>query len=261
MITSIHQPHYLPWLRYLDKIARSDLFILLDDVQYEKNGFQNRNKIKTSQGWAYLTVPVKKPTLCPVCEIEIDDRSPWREKHRRTLEASYRKAPYFERYWPDLETLYEQDWSHLAALCRSMLELFLRQLEVPTRVVCSSDLPTRGRATERLTGLCQAVGADSYLSGAYAVQAYLDPAVLEAAGIRLLFQEWNAPSYRQLHPGAGFIPDLSIVDLLFNEGPRAREILQAAGAIAVPDRPPSGRSDPVVSRCSGASPGQARVAG
>ena len=74
MLVSIHQPHYLPWLRYLDKIARSDLFILLDDVQYEKNGFQNRNKIKTAQGWAYLTVPVQKPTRRTIRETEIDNR-------------------------------------------------------------------------------------------------------------------------------------------------------------------------------------------
>src|SRR5438034_6667396 len=94
MLVSIHQPHYLPWLRYFDKIARSDLFMVLDDVQYEKNGFQNRNKIKTAQGWTYLTVPVQKPTQRSIREIEIDKQSGWCEKHQRALEMSYRKAPY-----------------------------------------------------------------------------------------------------------------------------------------------------------------------
>ncbi|MCC2671731.1 MAG: WbqC-like family protein, partial [Armatimonadetes bacterium] len=80
MLVGIHQPHYLPWLRYFEKIARSDVFIVLDDVQYEKNGFQNRNKIKTAQGWTYLTAPVMKPTQRPLNEIELDNRSGWREK-------------------------------------------------------------------------------------------------------------------------------------------------------------------------------------
>src|SRR3954453_23373705 len=192
MLISIHQPHYLPWLRYCDKISRSDLFILLDDVQYEKNGFQNRNKIKTAQGWAYLTIPVQRPTRREIREVEIDNRTGWRENHRRTLEMSYRKAPYFERYWPEWATLYEQEWTHLAALNRAMLVLLLRQLEISTQVVLSSDLPTQSCATERLAELCGAVGGDSYLSGRYAVEAYLDPAILTTAGIRLAFHEWQA---------------------------------------------------------------------
>src|SRR2546425_7013893 len=98
MLVGIHQPHYLPWLRYFAKIARSDVFIVLDDVQYEKNGFQNRNKIKTAQGWTYLTVPIRKPTQRPIAEIRIDGGSSWRSEHRRALELSYRKAPYFARY-------------------------------------------------------------------------------------------------------------------------------------------------------------------
>jgi hypothetical protein len=229
MLIAIHQPHYLPWLRYFEKIARSDLFILLDDVQYTKNGFQNRSKIKTAQGWSYLTVPIQKPLQRSIRESEIDARSCWREKHRRTLEMSYGKAPFFARYWPELAALYEQEWTHLAALNRALLAVLLRQLEIETPVVLSSDIPTAGRNTERLAELCRAVGGDTYLSGRYALQAYLDPAALGAAGIRLAFQEWQAPSYPQLYPAAGFVPDLSIVDLLFNTGPRAREIIGKSG--------------------------------
>src|SRR5438128_11507779 len=102
VLVAIHQPHYLPWLRYFAKIARSDLFIVLDDVQYEKNGFQNRSKIKTAQGWMYLTVPAQKPLQRCIREIEIDPRSNWRDKHRRALEMNYGKARFFARYWPGL---------------------------------------------------------------------------------------------------------------------------------------------------------------
>ncbi len=235
VLVGIHQPHYLPWLRYFEKIARSDVFIVLDDVQYEKNGFQNRNKIKTAQGWTYLTVPVLKPTLRPIHEIEIDNRGGWAEKHRRALEMNYRKAPHFERYWPDLDALYRQEWTHLAQLNRAMLDLFLKQLGVETRVVTSRELDVAGESTERLANLCRAVEGDAYLSGAYAVQAYLDPSVLRDAGIRLTFQEWKAPEYPQLYPGAGFIPDLSLPDLLFNEGPRSLEILMASGGVSYPE--------------------------
>ena len=234
----IHQPHYLPWLRYFEKVARSDVFILLDDVQYEKNGYQNRNKIKTAQGWTYLTVPVARPTLRPIRDIEIDSRGAWSEKHRRTLELSYRKASYFTDYWPALDGLLRHEWTRLGALNRAMTELFMGQLGIETRLVASTELDVPGEATERLANLCAAVGGTEYLSGAYAVQAYLDPEVLQARGIRLAFQEWEAPQYSQLYPGAGFVPDLAIVDLLFNEGPRSRELLLAAGALRYPATEP-----------------------
>lgn len=234
MIVAIHQPHYLPWLRYFEKIVRSDAFIVLDDVQYEKNGYQNRNRIKTAQGPAVLTVPVRRPTQLPIREIEIDNGTDWRRAHRRSLEMSYGKAPYFAQYWPELEAIYEQEWNRLGALNAAMLQLFLRQLEIPTRIYFSSELPTESRSTQRLAELCRAVSGDVYLSGAYAVQAYLEPAILEEAGIRLAFQTWAAPIYQQSYPRAGFLPDLAIVDLLFNEGPRSREILLEAGGITYP---------------------------
>ncbi len=238
MTVGIHQPHYLPWLRYFEKIARSDVFIVLDDIQYEKNGWQNRNKIKTAQGWSYLTVPVRRPTLRPINLIEIDEGSGWRVKHRRALEMSYRRAPFFEEYWPELCAVYDREWSHLADLNRAMLELFLRQLGIETPVRFSSEIPTEGEATERLAELCRAVGGETYLSGAYALDAYLDPAVLERNGIRLAFQEWSAPEYGQLYPGAGFIRDLAVVDLLFNAGPASRDLLLASGRVTYPAAKP-----------------------
>jgi hypothetical protein len=234
MLVAIHQPHYLPWLRYFEKIARSDVFIVLDDVQYEKNGFQNRNKIKTAQGWTYLTVPIQRPTQRPINEIEIDLRTNWREKHARALEMSYRKAPYFQEYWPELSAIYDQEWTHLAKLNRAMLEVYLKQLGVETPLLYSSELTTTAQSSERIAELCRLAGGDAYLSGAYAVNAYLDPEVLKTAGIRLAFQEWHAPTYAQLYPAAGFVPDLAIVDLLFNEGPRAKEIILAAGGVTYP---------------------------
>jgi hypothetical protein len=242
MLVSIHQPHYLPWLRYVEKVVRSDVFVVLDDCQYEKNGFQNRNKIKTAQGWTCLTVPVQKPTQRLIRDIEIDNRGNWQAKHRRALEMSYSKAPFFELYWGELEALYAEKWTRLGDLCRVMLAVLFRQLRITTRVVWSSDLPTQGQASQRLVEICRAVGASTYLSGAFALEQYVDAALFRAAGIRLAVQQWHAPQYSQLYPAAGFIPDLSVVDLLFNEGPRSREILLAAGGVTYPadDREVSG---------------------
>jgi hypothetical protein len=231
MRVSIHQPHYLPWLRYFDKIARSDLFILLDDVQFEKNGFQNRNKIKTPQGWCYLTAPVLKPLLRPIRELELDYRSGWQEKHRRALELNYRRAPHFSRFWPELDALYGAEWTHLGAMNSAFLSAYLRQLGIATPVVASSSIATRSESTQRLVELCRAMGATSYLSGAYAAQAYLDPDLLRTEGIRLELHEWTAPVYPQQYPAAGFLPDLAIVDLLFNVGPDARTLLDCSGTV------------------------------
>src|ERR1043166_1099702 len=156
MLVSIHQPHYLPWLRYFEKIARSDVFILLDDVQYEKNGFQNRNKIKTAQGWSYLTVPVRRPTQRCIRDIELVDDG-WREKHRRAIEMNYRRAPFFAKYWPELEAIYRHEWANLGELNAGMLTVFLHQLEIGTRVERSSALSVQGQSSERLVDLCRAV--------------------------------------------------------------------------------------------------------
>lgn len=231
MVVAIHQAHYLPWLRYVEKLARSDCFVLLDDVQFEKNGFQNRTKIKGPQGWTYLTVPIRKPVLRPIREIEIDNSTNWPEKHRRTLESCYRKAPHWEPYGRELLALYEQPWERLAELNRAFLGLLLRQLDVKTPIVPSSEIPTSGLATQRLVELCTAVGGDTYLSGTHAAHAYLDTALFESSGVRLAFQQWEAPEYRQLYPSAGFIPELSIVDLLLNEGPRSLALLLDAGSV------------------------------
>lgn len=231
MLVGIHQPHYLPWLRYFEKIARSDVFILLDDVQYEKNGFQNRNRIKTPQGWTYLTVPVARPLLRPIREIEIDHRTGWREKHRRSLQMSYARSPHFERYWPCISALFDREWSHLGELNVAMVRVFLDCLGITTPLHLSSDLPTESQSTDRLVELCRAVGGDRYLTGAHAAGAYLDPEAMARAGIRLAYQSWRAPVYPQPFPAAGFVPDMAIVDLLFQAGPDALSILLEHGGV------------------------------
>jgi len=223
VLVSIHQPHYLPWLRYFEKMARADVFILLDTVQFSKNGWQNRNKIKTPNGPVLLTVPVHAHLDQTLREVAIDNRQPWRAKHRRTLEQNYGKAPHYAEYEAFLDELYSQKWERLVELNAYLLGSLLRILGIETRVVMASSLDVPGVATQRLINLIKAVGGTRYYSGAYALDTYLDAGLLEKAGIGLELQEWHAPVYPQLY--GEFESDLSIIDLLMNCGPDSLRIL------------------------------------
>ena len=218
MIVGIHQPHYLPWLRYVDKIARSDVFVLLDDVQYTKNGWQNRNKIKCVQGWMYLTVPVVDAFGRPIREVHINNRERWRAKHWAALCTNYARAPYFPRCRDDFEAIYKREWATLSDLNVALLTALLSILGVQTRIVRSSALGIPGKATPRLVDICTALGATAYLTGDFAASNHLDVELFEQAGIEIRRQGWQCPLYPQRYPEIGFIPDLSIVDLLFNAG-------------------------------------------
>jgi hypothetical protein len=223
MVCAIHQLHYLPWLRYFDKIARSDAFVVLDNIQYNKNGWQNRNKIKAASGAMLLTVPVHARLGCMLDEVDIDDTQPWRKKHWSAIRQNYRRAPHYEKHERFLASVYERAWATLNELNRHMLEYYVRELGIETRIEYASELKVPGVATERLINLIRAVGADTYYSGAYALDRYLDAALLESAGIGLRLQEWIAPVYPQFHDP--FVPDLSILDLLMHCGAESLEIL------------------------------------
>ena len=229
MLCGIHQLHYLPWLRYFDKIARTDVFIVLDSIQYNKNGWQNRNKIKSANGPLLLTVPVHAPLGCTLDEVAIDNTQPWRQKHWAAIQQNYQRAPYFGNHEEFLKDVYVREWRTLNELNRHMLDYYVRALGIQTRTVYSSELDVPGIATERLINLMRAAGAEAYYSGAYALDRYLDAAQLETAGIALQLQEWRAPVYPQFH--GPFVSDLCIVDLLMHCGPSSLDLI--LGKVAV----------------------------
>lgn len=234
MIVGIHQPHYLPWLRYIDKIARSDVFVLLDDADYTKNGWQNRNKIKCAQGWMYLTVPVRDAFGKPILEVRIDGGQRWRDKHLMALRTNYARAPFFGRYSALFEAVYGRPWDSLVDLNMAILRDVLAAFEIRTRIVRSSELGVPGRRSERLVDICRRLGATAYLTGDYAAGNHLDLAVFEAQGIEVQCQGWQCASYSQQHGQVGFVSDLSIVDLLFNEGPAGRRVLERSRVGVLP---------------------------
>lgn len=218
------QPSYLPWLGYFDQYDWSDVFVLYDDVQYDKHGWRNRNRILTPNGLQWLTVPVltrgkDKPLNL---EVEIDNRKPWQKKHLRSLQQAYSKAPCFDEVYPALEAVLSRDWQLLVDLDLALLEALTRLLDMKWKVVRSSELGIPGRKTERLIGICERFGATDYLTGD-AAREYLDESAFEAAGVRVHWHGYQHPEYRQRNDG--FEPFLSVVDLLFNHGSRSKAIL------------------------------------
>ncbi len=233
MILGVHQLHYLPWLRYFHKIVACDTFVVLDSIQFNKNGWQNRNKIKTTEGVATLTVPVFQKFQQPLSEVRIDAGQPWTKKHGRSIESHYQKAPYFKEHEGFFREVYGRPWERLNELNYHIFFYLVKALGIKTKIIRSSELPLKGEGTERLAGICKELGAKAYLTGAYATQVYLDSSVFKREGIELAIQEFECPVYPQLYPAAGFIPELSMIDLLFNCGPKSLEILNQGTPVKV----------------------------
>jgi hypothetical protein len=230
MILAAHQPAYLPWLGYLDKVARSDVFIVVDDVQYEAQNFQNRNRVKINNGVSWLTVPlVHGPQEERVCDKLIapspSPREDWRRRAWRTFQIHYGRAPHFKRYAAALEEVYLQPWRSLVDLDLHLLTLTMHWLGIARPVLCSSTMDIRGQKTDRILELCRRVRADTYLSGAGGSMGYLDVKMLEAEGIHVAWQAFRHPVYPQLYPRLGFVPRLGAIDLILNCGPSSRDIL------------------------------------
>lgn len=228
------QPGYLPWLGYFEQLARADVFVVYDDVQYDKNGWRNRNRIRTPtpQGWSWLTVPVRREHLTAreIRDVHLDVSIDWRRQHWRTLLHHYGRARYWDRYAGDFEAIYARDWISLVDLDVALAGVLAAGFGIERRVLRSSQLGARGHKTERLAALALELGADRYYSGA-AARDYLDVAAMEAAGVSVEFQDYQHPSYSQRYEP--FVPYLSAIDLLLNEGPRSTAILLSGGRSGV----------------------------
>ena len=218
------QPGYLPWLGFFDQMRRSDIFVFYDDVQFDKNGWRNRNRIKSPSGPHWLTVPVRVSSLSQrICETEIDARQPWARKHLGTIKQFYAKAPYVKRYLPELEELLMgRSWERLIELDTAVIELLCGWLNIEREVTRSSELGIEGERSERLLNICLAMGAQRYLSG-NAARVYLDTELFGRHGIEVLWQDYEHPVYPQQH--GEFVPFLSALDLVLNCGDESTAII------------------------------------
>jgi hypothetical protein len=225
MRISIMQPGYLPWLGYFDRIARSDLHVVLDHVQLEKNSFTNRNRLRRPSGWCWVTVPIETSGRfgdLPIRGTRIARDSRWRRKHLGSIESLYSASPFFREYIRAFRDIYAFDWEWLAALCESVTTQLLTAFEISVPQVRSSEMGLKSRKAELILDICRSAGASTYISGPLG-RRYLDLATFARAGIELLFHEYRHPEYSQTFPG--FEPYMSAVDLLFNHGPESRRIL------------------------------------
>lgn len=225
MIVAIHQPQFMPWLGYFDKMDRADCFVLLDNVQFKKNEWQNRNRIKTAQGPMWLTVPVTYRFPARILEVEVNPQVNWRHKHLQALRTNYSRAPYWERLSPFLEEFYERDWEDLASVNRASIEWLREELGIGTPLRIASRMEGLSQEpTQRLVDICRTVGADTYLAGAGG-RDYMDMEDFERAGIEVIFQEYAHPSYAQLF--GDFVSHLAALDLVLNCGTESGSILRS----------------------------------
>lgn len=225
MRVTIHQPQFMPWLGYLDKVDQSDLFLVLDTVQFKKNEWQNRNRIRTAQGWQWLTVPVLHHFGQRINEVLINRTVTWTAQHLKALDMHYGRAPYGDHYLSQLREIYARPWTNLSDLNKATVHWLLKAYGITTPVRCASECDAREEPTDRLIDLCRIVGATEYLAGAGA-ERYMDISRFKASGLRLAIQTFAHPSYRQVY--APFEVNLSALDLLLMQGPEALGTLRQA---------------------------------
>ncbi len=215
MIVAGHQPNYLPWLGFFDKMKRADVFIIEDNVQFERQGFTNRNRILTADGVRWLTVPVEhanKSLLINEVQVANKSKLNWGRKHWLTLKHNYCKAPYWNDYASFFEEAYQQEWDLLIELNMHLIKGIMSFLKIDRPLIYSSSLKARGKKTELIVAQCKEVGADTQLAGD-GCQNYIDKKLFKKEGIKLTFQNFHQPIYAQSN--GGFVSNLSVVDYLF----------------------------------------------
>ena len=228
---AIMQPTYLPWSGYFGLMQSVDVFILLDSVQFARRSWQQRNQIKTVNGAQWLSVPVqsKGKRSQPICEVKLDKSSRFSITHRRCIEMNYAKTPHFRQYADTILPLLDNSSPLLADLTIDLILKLKAQLDISTFVMRSSELDGSGLKAELLASLCVQVGATSYVSPPGS-KSYLDESdIFENIGVPIQYYKFKHPEYSQ--PFGEFIPNMSIIDMLFNCGERSSDLIQNASEI------------------------------
>ena len=227
MIAVGHQPNYLPYLGFFAKVAAADVFVVVDNVQFVKRGpfgFQHRARIRTREGWQWLTVPVltKGKFTQLIMDVQINNAEPWRRKHWRSILHNYHDAPYFSEYAGFFEALYAREWQTLCELNIVLIRFLLDRLGIRKPMYVASEAGISGKASHLIVDICRGTGADTYLHGKHG-RDYADLQLIKEAGIQNRFQDYEHPVYRQCFEG--FEPYMGAIDLMFNHGPDSLSIL------------------------------------
>jgi len=223
---AILQSNYIPWKGYFDLINMVDEFIIFDQVQYTKNDWRNRNLLKTKQGSQWLTIPVRhKDSDQKIIDTKVADLK-WNNKHWRTIQQNYSKAPYFKKYKDTFEDFYlNNNEEYLSHINFKLIQIINQILGIDTILKWSSDFDLVEGQTEKLLGICKQADADIYLSGP-AAKDYFDEDLASKEGIQVEWMDYSGyPEYNQLHEP--FEHGVTILDLIFNEGPNATKYMKS----------------------------------
>ncbi len=219
----VHQPQYFPYPGFFHKLSQADVYVIMDKVQYDKR-FTNRNKIIATNGWTWITVPIKKDhKFMQNMDVEINNELEWRELHWKKICQSYANAKYFHLYKDYFEWLFKTEWRFLFDLDLHAIKKVMEWLNLKIEVIKESELNIEGKSTERLINACKAVGADTYLSGTGG-KNYIDEKLFEKHNLKFEYQKYHPLPYSQ-RLAKSFIPDLSIIDMLVNVGPESKDLI------------------------------------
>jgi hypothetical protein len=222
---AIHQPHLLPWLGYLHRMASVDLFVVLDHVQFERRNYQNRAAIRMEGESRWLTVPVvQRSQKERIVEKEIDNAVAWGPKHFSTLRHAYRDAGFFSAYATSLKGIFDRPWGRLSELTSVTMEFLRDAFAIRTPLVRSSELGVDGAKSDLILAICKTVKADALVAGFGGSRGYLQVDKFAEEGVAIEWHQFTHPEYRQCGT-APFMPGLASIDLLFNCGPASRAIL------------------------------------
>lgn len=234
MIVAIHQPEHLPWLGFFNKMANAEKIVILDNVQYRKRYFQNRNKILINGAEKYIGVPVKleryrEKTIADM-EIFSDQEVPWKDKYIKSIEYNYKHHPFFDDYFPFFIELLEKNIFNLYEFNMQIIKYFAQELSIDTKIIKASDLSPTGVKSDLILDIAKKAGADIYLSGPSG-RDYMNLEKYEREGMDVWFNDFKHPEYVQKGIKK-FVPYMSVLDLLMNVGSnKGREIIQSGTVI------------------------------
>lgn len=226
MVITIHQPEHMPWLGFFHKISRTDMVVLLDNVQFSKNYYQNRNRVRTANEWAWITVPVNFTIDTRIQDVTIASDHRWKRKWWNTISQSYGKSTYGPRYLESIREVLEQNWVYLCQFNIALIKIFCGFLGIDVRFQLASEMPVSGKGNDLIVDICRYTEASTYISG-ISGREYLRLEDFNAHGIVVEFQQFHHPIYKQCYEP--FVPCMSVIDLLCNCGDRSRDVIRGVG--------------------------------
>jgi hypothetical protein len=225
MIVVGHQPQYIPYIAFFNKISKADVFVFVDNIQFNRKSWQQRTLIRCNNAPLYLTIPVSKKGKYDqlINEVEIIDDG-WRKKHWKTIYLSYHKTPYFDLYKNDLEYFYSREWKYLSDFTSNLIKYFIDAIGIEfKKIYTGSELGIIGEKTNLLIDICRKTGCNTYLSGSGA-KAYVDEQLLRDNNLKHVFNEFIPVTYK--HYGNSSIDGLGIIDVMFMHGPKTIDIIK-----------------------------------